>query len=281
LPSDLKLLQHPKALSNAVLRIALEAGNLTLDYFDGIKDMGIVHKNDDSPVTRADQEAETCIIKGLTELAPDIIVVGEELTAEGRAPNPSNSEYFWLVDPLDGTKEFIGGSGEYTVNIALIKNNKPALGVVYAPALEMAYAGYTMKNAKSEIETAAIRLNTETQKEKFIKVRKPQKEGIIIVTSRSHANMAKIESFTQSFKVEKLIKKGSSLKMCYIAEGKADIYPRFGPTCEWDTAAAHAILNAAGGQITDLDSTPLTYGHYEKDFKNPEFIASAFDWKIS
>lgn len=259
-------------------RIAVEAGAITLKYFDGIEDMEVMKKSDGSMVTNADQEAERYIEKSLKALIPHIPMIGEESVAAGDAPSISaTQEYFWLVDALDGTREFIEGGQDYTVNIALIRNGEPVIGVVYAPARGELYAGHG--------EGTATRYFEDSDNEKPASVRPYPKEGLTVASSKSHANTARLDAFLDSFKVKKIIKHSSSLKMCLIAMGKADIYPRFGPTCEWDTAAAHAVMNAAGGVITDMDGKPLRYGGPAvKDndkWLNAEFVACAFEWADS
>ncbi len=263
-----KLLQSPGALCNMVRRIALEAGDITLEYFE---QAGVVEsKSDGSPVTMADRKAEVFITESLNELLLGIPVIAEEAVAGGKVTALKGVEYFWLVDPLDGTKEFITGSDEYTVNIALIHKGEPVLGVVYAPAKGQLYAGHG--------PGTAIRWQQETDTDKTISVRTPPKEGITIVSSKSHGDNERMDRFLQGFKVEKIIKRGSSLKICAIAEGKADLYPRFGLTCEWDTAAGDAVLRAAGGTIKDMQGNSLSYGGAREKFLNPEFIASSFEW---
>ena len=263
-----KLLSYPKALCEQVKRLAVEAGDITLDYFDegGVDSQ---QKEDGSPVTLADQHAEKVIIKGLNEMTPSVPVVGEESMAAGKKPDISKSDYFWLVDPLDGTKEFISGSGDFTVNIALIFNGDPVLGVVYAPYHGLLYAGFGLGTATKWLEDTDI--------EKKILTRRAPVEGLTVVASKSHGKGEKLDKFLTDYKVKKLLKKGSSLKICAVAAGKADIYPRFGPTCEWDTAAADAILRAAGGVMTDTDGNPLVYGGRREGFLNPEFIAWSGD----
>jgi 3'(2'), 5'-bisphosphate nucleotidase len=267
-----KLLDNPLALCNIMRRIALEAGEITLKYFDEAGYHGADEKADGSPVTLADSEAEILIRAHLLDTLPDIIFVGEEMAAAGERPDLSAQEYFWMVDPLDGTKEFISGSGDYTVNIALIKNGEPFIGVVYAPAKGELYAGYGAGHA--------LMWREECNTEKTIHVRTPPKEGITVIASKTHGNPIKLDSFLEGFKVAKVLKRGSSLKICAIAAGKADLYPRLGPTCEWDTAAADAVLRSAGGMITDTKGQPLRYGGLDPKFLNPEFIASGFDWHL-
>jgi 3'(2'), 5'-bisphosphate nucleotidase len=263
-----KLLENKQALCNIVKRIACEAGELTLEFFDesGCGDYEI--KDNSSPVTEADLKAELFIEKSLKDITPELYMVGEETIEDGREiPDLGQQEYFWLVDPLDGTKEFISGSGDYTVNIALINKGEPVLGVVYAPYTGELYAGCG--------EGTATRWLEETNNEKSIKVRKPPSKGITVVASRSHGSADDMQKFLEQYKVEKLTKRGSSLKICIVAAGKADIYPRLGPTCEWDIAAGDAILRSAGGVITDLSGNPMSYGHAERKFLNPKFLAKS------
>ena len=265
-----KLLQHPAALCNMVRRIAIEAGHATLAHFDESGCQDVETKGDGSPVTIADREAEEIIEKKLKEILPDVPIIGEEAAEAGKLPDLSGADYFWLVDPLDGTKEFISGSGDYTVNIALIHKGTPLLGVVYAPVVGELYAGHE--------PDSAIRWLEDTNAEKSIHVRRVPKQGMTVVASRNHGDGGKLDEFLNSYKVEKLLKRGSSLKICAVAAGKADLYPRFGPTCEWDTAAGDAVLRAAGGLLTTLDYQPMTYGHAGRKFLNPEFIAAPVDF---
>ena len=218
---------------------------------------------------KADLAAEKIIEKGLANTTPDIPIIGEEAAAAGRLPLLEGAEYFWLVDPLDGTREFITGSGDYTVNIALIHNGVPVLGVVYAPVPGILYAGFGAGRA--------LKWTEDTGRDKEINVRPAPKEGMTVVASKHHGDSDKLNEFLEGFKVRKLIRRGSSLKICAVAEGKADLYPRFGPTCEWDTAAGDAVLRAAGGAIADLDGRPFIYGRQDKKFLNGNFIAAP-DW---
>lgn len=270
MPSEDKLLENLGALCNMVRRIAIDAGEITLKYFEDVDAMQVDTKNDDSPVTLADREAEGFIQMSLEQLTPNIPMIGEEAAALGKLPDIQSSEYFWLVDPLDGTKEFVSGGGEFTVNIALIRNHEPVMGVVYVPYQGVLYAGHSVGSA--------IKWNEETDKEKQISVRPVPKGGMTVVASKSHGSKEKRDEFLEGFKVEKVVKRGSSLKICVIAEGKADMYPRFGPTCEWDTAAGHAVLRAAGGVLTDFDGQNLRYGGFRPRFLNPEFVACSYKW---
>lgn len=265
-----KLLQHPKALCNQIRRIATMAGEVVMDYFEGMNETDVQNKSDGSPVTQADRSAEALIEKHLFEITPNIPIIGEETAETGRLPDISQADYFWCVDPLDGTKEFISGSGDFTVNIALIHNGAPLLGVVYAPYTGEMFAGVVGEGAVMMREDL---VNDTPQKDREISVREAPARGLTVMASRSHGDSDKMNSFLENYKVEKLAKRGSSLKICQIAAGKADLYPRMGPTCEWDTAAAHAVLKAAGGDIIDFDGDSITYGHQDRDFLNPEFLA--------
>ena len=264
-----KLLQHPQALCNTLRRIAMEAGEITLDYFDDSGFDNAKEKDDGSPVTIADRKTEAFIQNALNDVLPEVPFIGEEAYAEGRTPDITGAEYFWMVDALDGTKEFISGSGEYTVNIALIHNLQPIIGVVYVPVKGELYAGHH--------GGYAIRYSEDTDKEKPIRVRAAPSAGLTIVASKSHGSKERMDKFLESYKVAKTVKKGSSLKICTIAAGKADMYPRLGPTCEWDIAAGDAVLRAAGGIITDIEGQPIKYGKADNKFLNPEFIARSQD----
>jgi 3'(2'), 5'-bisphosphate nucleotidase len=263
-----KLLKNPGALCNMIKRIAREAGDITLDYFETNSEFE--SKHDGSPVTVADRAAEEFIYKSLKELLPGVPVIGEEAAAKGALPDLSGAEYFWLVDPLDGTKEFISGGGDYTVNIGLIHNGVPILGVVYAPVKGVLYAGHA--------PGGAVRWLADTDNEKAIRVRRPPKEGITVIIGLRDVDERRLDKFLQDFKVEKTIRRGSSLKLCLVAEGKADLYPRLGPIYQWDTAAGEAVLRAAGGYLTDLNGHVLRYGANAENFRTPEFIASSFEW---
>lgn len=267
---SLKLLSHPKALCNMVRRIAIHAGEITLFHFDeaGMDENQYKLKPDGSPLTKADTEAEAYIVHELLDILPDVPVIGEEAVSRGESVSLEGHDYFWLVDPLDGTLQFKKGNPEYTVNIALIHKGLPVMGVIYAPARGELYAACGAGTA--------LRWLAETDKEKPIMTRRPPHGGLTVVNSQNHGNLAKLEAFLQNHKVAKRMAIGSSLKICFIAAGKADLYPRFGETSEWDTAAGDAILRAAGGVIEDLQGRPLIYGKSDK-FLNPEFIARSGD----
>jgi 3'(2'),5'-bisphosphate nucleotidase len=227
-------------------------------------------KGDGSPVTQADERGEAIILCGLAKLFPDIPVVAEESVAAGRVPATQSG--FFLVDPLDGTKEFISGSGDFTVNIGLVEKGVPVLGVVYAPALGQIYVGSSESGAlQGRVVEGAV---TEWQR---ISVRHPPAEGIVVVASKSHMT-PETSKFVERFPVRQFISAGSSLKFCQVASGAADLYPRLGRTMEWDTAAADAVLRAAGGSVRRMNGQVLPYGKRnqadDSDFANPWFVAS-------
>lgn len=231
-------------------------------------DFAVDIKSDASPVTQADQRAEAIILKGLKHLAPGIPVIAEEEAAAGRFPTTAG--IFFLVDPLDGTKEFISKNGEFTVNIALIENGKPVQGAVFAPALNKIWWGAVDKGAfVAEVINGAI------GQANPIHVRLPQ-GGLTAIGSRSHGG-AETQAYLEAFDIKDFVAAGSSLKFCLIAEGLADIYPRMGRTMEWDTAAGDAVLRAAGGRVETLHKQPLIYGKcnqaHEADYANPYFVA--------
>jgi 3'(2'), 5'-bisphosphate nucleotidase len=243
-----------------LLDLARGAGAAILTHYQpGIE---VRSKSDASPVTAADEEAETIILAGLRRLTPEIPVVSEEAFARGEIASAAPPR-FWLVDPLDGTKEFLKRNGEFTVNIALIDEGKPRLGIVTAPALSLAYAGAGPGSA-GEWRDGSYRP---------IAVRTPPADGLTVVASRSHGDEEALGRFLDGRRVAATRQAGSSLKFCLLAAGEADLYPRFGRTMEWDTAAGHAVLAAAGGRVRTLRGEDLLYG--KPGFENPHFIASA------
>ncbi len=224
-------------------------------------------KHDQSPVTEADEQAEKIILDGLTRHFPDIQVVAEESACAGHVPQVL-SNLFFLVDPLDGTKEFVAGREDFTVNIALIENGIPVAGIVYAPARSVLYVGAGNTAYRAGVDGhVEHRIPLEPQKQDT-----PQR----VVASRSHMT-AETEDWLVCRPNCQTVNIGSSLKFCLLAEGSADIYPRFSRTMEWDTAAGDAVLRAAGGITETLDGKPLTYGKRNQaddaDFANPHFIA--------
>jgi 3'(2'), 5'-bisphosphate nucleotidase len=251
----------------AVLRLIAErAGKVILGYYGPGKSAGVRRKEDDTPVTEADEAAETLILGALNTLTPHIPVVSEEAAAAGEIPDVSEG-LFWLVDPLDGTREFLSQNGEFTVNIALIQHGEPIAGVVHAPALGMTWAGAGRGSATvSETDQPAVPIEARAMPE----------EGAVVVASRRHGDPTELDAFLADYRVAEQVSAGSSLKFCLVASGKADLYPRFGRTMEWDTAAGHAVLLAAGGSVVEAESgEPLEYG--KPGFENPFFIARGKD----
>jgi 3'(2'), 5'-bisphosphate nucleotidase len=247
-----------EALVAAVCDVAREAGRATLRFHGGPLD--VERKADDSPLTAADKAAHTLIVEALRRLTPELPVLSEESDERELAERRQWSSY-WLVDPLDGTKEFIKGSGEFTVNIALISGTEPVLGVVHVPVTGVTYWGRRGQGAfRADAGQAPVELHT----------RPADPERLIIVASRDHAG-PRVEALLARLPTAKTANMGSSLKFCLIAEGKADFYPRFQPTCEWDTAAAQCVLEAAGGAVTDTEGRRLTYN--KERLTNPSFLA--------
>ena len=249
-----------------LIDIAYEAGKAILEIYDS-NDMGIESKSDESPLTKADKAANEVICKGLAKITPDIPIISEE-NKEIPFQQRKDYEYLWMVDPLDGTKEFIKKNGEFTVNIALIHNQKPIAGVVYAPVLDNMYYAIDGEGAYiiEDDEQVPLLANKYQKTDSQLKV----------VCSRSHLNDA-TQAFVDDYTNPELIAKGSSLKFLILAEGGAELYPRLAPTMEWDTAAAHVILNESGGQISQPDGAPLLYN--KENLLNPHFIATANECK--
>ncbi|MGC1305077.1 MAG: 3'(2'),5'-bisphosphate nucleotidase CysQ [Caulobacteraceae bacterium] len=249
------------ALLEGVVEAALRAGRAILDIYQS--DFAVQVKPDASPVTEADTAAEAIILAALARLAPGVPVVAEEEVAAGRTPQVG--EMFFLVDPLDGTKEFVQRRGDFTVNVALIEQGRPTLGVVYPPVRGRLYAADVRAGAAWAADVSDDRLGARTP----LRVRTPG-EAYVVVASKSHPTPG-TETYLSDCEVESRISVGSSLKFCLVAAGEADLYPRPSPTSEWDTAAGHAVLAAAGGAVFGPDGTPLVYG--KPGFFNPGFVA--------
>lgn len=226
-------------------------------------------KADGSPVSDADEQAEALITPALQALLPGVAVVAEEAMAAGARPEVGDR--FWLVDPLDGTKEFISRNGEFTVNIALIESGVPVLGVVVAPALERLYAGAQGVGARVSDLSTAVAHGVDVEAWRDIACRHEPAEGATALVSRSHGGDRDAAQLLSGRKLAEVRRVGSSLKFCLLADGQADAYPRWGRTMEWDTAAGHAVLLAAGGRVCTLDGQPLRYG--KQGFENPPFMA--------
>ena len=244
-----------------VIAIARAAGDEIMKIY--ATDFAVRGKDDASPVTEADEKAEAVILAALKKIAPDIPIISEEAAAAGHIPKVD--QRFWLVDPLDGTKEFISRNGEFTVNIALIENGLPAMGVVLAPALNRLFAGIAGEGAFVEDNGAR----------RAIRCRKIPAEGLTVVSSRSHGDAAALDAFLAGRKVASSVNSGSSLKLCLVAAGEADLYPRLGRTMEWDIAAGHAVVRAAGGHVRTLEGNELGYG--KKGLDNPHFVTSGLE----
>jgi len=250
----------------ATREIAQNAGRRILDVYE--RDFAVDEKKDGSPLTEADRLSNEAIMEGLHALTPNLPVLSEEAAAAAYVER-KNWSRFWLVDPLDGTKEFVNRNGEFTVNIALIDGHRPVLGVVYVPALGLSYYACMGRGAYRQKTDAPAR---------ELKVRPYAGTKPMIVASRSHAGDA-LKEFLSRVGDHELVSMGSSLKLCLVAEGTADVYPRLGPTMEWDTAAAQCIVEVAGGRVVDCANAPLRYN--KENLLNPWFLvcgADAPDW---
>ena len=248
-----------RKLTANLVPVMREAGAKIMDIY--ASDFSVTEKADKSPVTQADACAEAIILGQLSVLAPGIPVIAEEAHAAGKRVQPGHT--FFLVDPLDGTREFINRRDEFTVNIGLIENGLPTMGLIFAPALGRLFC------ASGVGEAVEISANDVASP---ISVRQTPQDGRIAVVSRSHRDPA-TEAYLAKQGITEFISAGSSLKFCLLAAGEADIYPRTGPTCEWDICAGHAILLAARGGLSRLDGQPFVYGKAEENFLNPGFLA--------
>ena len=260
-------LNNPCDLLPRVVDLAGEAGGKIMEVY--ARGFNIEHKDDRSPLTEADMAAHHCIADGLRALTPELPVLSEE---EADAPFSERSRWrtYWLVDPLDGTREFIKRNGEFTVNIALIRDHQPVLGVIYVPVSGVCYSACAGQGARREAPGEAARA---------IEVRPWDGGRIAVAGSRSHRDES-FDRFLAQFDEHEIISMGSSLKSCLVAEGKADIYVRLGPTSEWDTAAAQCIVEEAGGQLLDMAMAPLRY-NTKDSLLNPHFIVcgdTRHDW---
>jgi 3'(2'), 5'-bisphosphate nucleotidase len=246
---------------DALTDIAARASGTILQVASGTKEAKVRNKDDGSPVTAADDAAEAIIREGLERLAPSIPIVSEEQALQDRPQTGPSGSYF-LVDPLDGTREFISGSDEYTVNIAIVTDGVPILGIVTAPAAGVAWRGVGGRGAD--------RLPIGTGKIAARPIHTRPQRGLKIMVSRSHLDVH-TKAYIAKFPQAALLQCGSSVKFCRLAEGAADLYPRLAPTHDWDIAAGHAILAAAGGKVTAPDGSPLAYG--SKELLIPAFLA--------
>lgn len=263
---DMPKEMNDDVLCEALANLAIEAGAEIMSIYRS--DFTAEQKDDASPVTEADRRGEAIILVGLKAIAPDIPVLAEEAASEGKIP--ALGDEFFLVDPLDGTREFINRTGEFTVNIALIRNARPALGVVYAPASKKLYAGVVGQGAWRETVNEK---GARSARCDIVAANTPAK-GLIAVASRSHRSL-ETDAYLDTLDIADFAAAGSSLKFCLLAEGAAHIYPRFGRTMEWDTGAGQAVLEASGGKVcVHPGGAPLAYNKRERGFDNPFFIAS-------
>ncbi len=248
-----------------IVNISVDAGEVILNYYN--ENVDVIYKDDESPLTKADLASHKVITDSIKKITPDIPILSEEEFIDWKIRKKWKK--YWLIDPLDGTKEFIKKNDEFTVNIALIENNRPILGVIYTPALNELF--YSIKNFGSYKILTKKKLNT-LKEAKRISINKKKSNKIKIVGSRSHSNPILDKWVNKNFNEFDILQKGSSLKFCLIAEGSADIYPRFGPTSEWDIAAGHIILEEAGGKLKSIDNKEILYNEKE-NILNPEFFA--------
>jgi 3'(2'), 5'-bisphosphate nucleotidase len=260
------ILMNLNELIDPIVDLAVDAGKAILEVY--ATDFDVQEKGDESPLTQADLASHHCIVKGLGALTPDIPVISEEEGLPGFAER-SQWQRYWLIDPLDGTKEFVNRNGEFTVNIALIDSNRPIFGVVHVPVQDKTYIG--CEGHGSELREGGSTTS--------IRVAATSSDPVRIVGSRSHRGSS-LDAFLEKVGDSDMLPMGSSLKFCVVAEGRADIYPRLGPTSEWDTAAAQAVVEQAGGKVLELDGKPLSYNAKE-DILNPWFVvigATDRDW---
>jgi len=255
-----------KEMIDPIVALAVDAGNAILEVY--ATDFDVQEKGDQSPLTQADLASHNCIVAGLAALTPDIPIISEE---DGLPSFDERGAWqrYWLIDPLDGTKEFVNRNGEFTVNIALIDTHRPIFGVVHVPVQDKTYVG--CEGVGAELRDAGSVTP--------IQVAAATAAPVRIVGSRSHRGSS-LDAFLEKVGETDMLPMGSSLKFCVVAEGRADIYPRLGPTSEWDTAAAQAVVEQAGGQVLELNGSPLSYNAKE-DILNPWFIVvgpSDRDW---
>ena len=258
-----------RRLVDALLPAVLAAGRIEMAHFAA--GVTVATKADTTPVTIADQEAEEVLLAGLHAAAPGVPVIAEEEVAAGRTPAIAGE--FFLVDPLDGTRAFIRRSPEFTINIGLVEGDRPVFGIIYAPALELLFATLGLEHAvEAKIAPDATPGKLAWCETKRLHARDPDPKALVAFASRSHAGES-TDAFLERLAITQKRKASSSLKFCLIARGEADLYARLGETSEWDTAAGHAILAAAGGSVTTLDGQPLRYGKAAAGFANPNFVA--------
>jgi len=263
------VIQPDDQLLDVIIKLSRQAGERILEIYE--TDYAIEHKDDETPLTEADMAAHHLIDDGLQVLTPEIPILSEE---SAKIPYAERQQWscYWLVDPLDGTREFIKRNGEFTVNIALIQDGEPVLGVVYAPVLKVSY--YARRGA------GAFRME-DGQSASPIQTRRPCGSPVMVAGSRSHRGDS-LNAYLERLADYEIVSMGSSLKSCMVAEGKADIYPRLGPTSEWDTAAAQCVVEEAGGRLTDTNMQTLRY-NTKDSLLNPYFFVFGDvdrDWSV-
>lgn len=252
--------------ADQLAKIALDAGALIMEVY--ATDFDVDQKGDSSPVTEADEKAEALILAALNRLDPDLPIIAEEAASAGKLPE--HGPRFALVDPLDGTREFVSKNGQFTVNIAIIENGKPVMGVVFAPALERLFVAES-PFAAWQADTVPGAGLPPLEARSPLSIRKAPEAGLTAIASKSHRS-DETNQFLETLNIADIISAGSSLKFCLIAAGEADLYPRHGRTMEWDTAAGQAVAEAAGARVTTTDLTPLQYGKRARGYDNPHFI---------
>ena len=247
-----------------VIDLAKAAGEKIMAIY--AQDFDVDYKDDSSPLTQADLASHHCIVDGLRKLTPQIPMLSEE-SSEDEKRNRMNWQTYWLIDPLDGTKEFVKKNGEFTVNIALVTNHQPVFGVVYAPALGVMYWG--------DKSSGAFKVEGDIEKAIVVRPRSANTADWVVVGSRSHQS-DQFKTFMKDYADAEIVSMGSSLKLCLVAEGKADLYPRLGLTSEWDTAASQAVVEAAGGQVLAFpEMKPLGCNQNADSLLNPHFLVCA------
>ena len=258
------------SLADALLPSVLAAARVQLAYFSSAVE--VITKADETPVTVADRESEAILLKAIEAIAPGVPIVAEEAMAAG-AIVTEPGDCFFLVDPLDGTREFISGRGEFTINVAMVRKGRPDFGLIYAPVSGDLFV------TLSTTEAVHARLTPDANPERLtdvtltpIRTREVRPGGLVAVVSRSHMNKS-TEDYLSTLPIAERRSAGSSLKFCLVAAGDADIYPRVGATSEWDIAAGHAILLAAGGSLTSMDGDDLRYGKAADKYRNPSYVA--------
>ncbi len=258
-----------RPLVDALLPAVLAAGRIEMRHFGA--EVAFMTKADATPVTSADHEAEEALIAGLALAAPGVPVIAEESVAAGRIPATNGA--FFLVDPLDGTRAFIKGSREFTINVGLVENRVPVFGLIYAPAMQLLFVTLGPERAvEVGIAPEFAGVGLADCQLKPLHTRAPDPCSLVAFASRSHA-AADTDAFLSRLPITEKRTASSSIKFCFIARGEADLYARLGQTSEWDTAAGHAILSAAGGCLTTADGEPLLYGKAAERFANPYFVA--------